>query len=231
MKKKNFLMLAFAAVAFAACSNEDLVPTGNPGDDNQLVTDPTGDAWVALAVKTPVQTRGLHNPNQEAATEDESKITTVRAIFFTANANEDAATVTADLTLDNDEAGLDANGIPSGAAGKAFKVPATSKRILIIANPSPKFEAKTASETDQKWPVGTTYATVNAALDDTSASMTTAGKFMMSNAKGSLEPSDEDEASGTFGAPVDLALYATETAATNNPISIRIDRVVSKVRV
>lgn len=102
---------------------------------------------------------------------------------------------------------------------------------MIIANPSPKFEAKTASETDQKWPVGTTYATVNAALDDTSASMTTAGKFMMSNAKGSLEPSDENEASGTFGAPVDLALYATETAATNNPISIRIDRVVSKVRV
>ena len=25
MKKKNFLMLALAAVAFAACSNEDLV--------------------------------------------------------------------------------------------------------------------------------------------------------------------------------------------------------------
>ena len=38
MKKKNFFMLALAAVAFAACSNEDLVPTGNPGDDNQLVT-------------------------------------------------------------------------------------------------------------------------------------------------------------------------------------------------
>ena len=37
MKKKNFFMLALAAVAFAACSNEDLVPTGNPGDDNQLV--------------------------------------------------------------------------------------------------------------------------------------------------------------------------------------------------
>ena len=134
--------------------------------------------------------------------------------------------------MDNDEAGLDANGIPSGAAGKAFKVPATSKRILIIANPSPKFEAKTASETDQKWPVGTTYATVNAALDDTSASMTTAGKFMMSNAKGSLEPSDEDEASGTFGEPVDfISLCNWRQVATNNPISIRIDRVVSKVRV
>lgn len=164
-------MLALAAVAFAACSNEDLVPVDNPGNNNDLVTDPNADAWVALAVKTPVQTRGLHNPNQEAATEDESKITKVRAIFFTANANEDAATVTADITLTDDEAGLDANGIPSGVAGKAFKVPATSKRILIIANPSPKFEAKTASLTDQKWPVGTTYATVNAALDDTSASL------------------------------------------------------------
>ena len=68
MKKKNFLMLALAAVAFAACSNEDLVPVDNPGNNNDLVTDPNADAWVALAVKTPVQTRGLHNPNQEAAT-------------------------------------------------------------------------------------------------------------------------------------------------------------------
>ena len=58
MKKKNFLMLALAAVAFAACSNEDLVPVDNPGNNNDLVTDPNADAWVALAVKTPVQTRG-----------------------------------------------------------------------------------------------------------------------------------------------------------------------------
>ena len=65
-------MLALAAVAFAACSNEDLVPVDNPGNNNDLVTDPNADAWVALAVKTPVQTRGLHNPNQEAATEDKS---------------------------------------------------------------------------------------------------------------------------------------------------------------
>ena len=231
MKKKNFFMLALAAVAFAACSNEDLVPVDNPGNNNDLVTDPNADAWVALAVKTPVQTRGLHTPNQEAASADESKISTVRAIFFTAANDENDATVTADITLSTDEAGLDANGIPTGTAGKAFKVPATSKRILIIANPSAKFEAKTAGMTDQKWTVGTTYAIVNAALDDTSASMTTAGKFMMSNAKGSLEPSDEDENSGTFGAPIDLSLYANETAATNNPLSIRIDRVVAKVRV
>lgn len=231
MKKKNFFMLALAAIAFAACSNDDLVPVENPGDDNQLVTDPNAEAWVALAVKTP-QTRALHDPNQESATEAESKITTVRAIFFTANdADENAATVTADITLSSDQAGLGSNGIPSGA-GKAFKVPATSKRILIIANPSDKFKAKTASMTDQKWPNGTTYATVNAALDDTAGDLSTSGAFMMSNAKGSLEPSFEDETDlSTFGKPTDLKLYQNETAANNNPMSIRIDRVVAKVRV
>ena len=53
----------------------------------------------------------------------------------------------------------------------------------------------------------------------------------MSNAKGSLEPSEDVETSPTFGDPIDLSLYANETAATNNPLSIRIDRVVAKVRV
>lgn len=225
MKKKNFLMLALAAVAFAACSNEDLVPVDNPGNNDDLVTDSNGEAWVALAVKTPVQTRGLKEPEkQEAATEDESKISKVRAIFFTADANEDDATVTADITLTNDQAGLDANGIPSGGAGKAFKVPATSKRILIIANPSTAFDAKTFNTT-------TTYALVNAALDDAVSTMTAAGKFMMSNAKGALEPSVTDDTDADFGKAKDLALYKTETAATSNPLSIRIDRVVAKVRV
>lgn len=229
MKKKNFFMLALAAIAFAACSNDDLVPVENPGDDNQLVTDPNADAWVALAVKTP-QTRALHDPNQESATEAESKITTVRAIFFTANAIENDATVTADITLSNAEAGLGSNGIPSGS-GKAFKVPATSKRILIIANPSAKFKEKTELETDKKWPVGTKYSVVNAVLDDTSDDLSTSGAFMMSNSKGSLEPSIEDDTNPDFGKATDLKLYQNETAANNNPMSIRIDRVVAKVRV
>lgn len=219
MKKKNFFMLALAAIAFAACSNDDLVPVDNPGNNDGIVTDPNGDAWVALAVRTPTQTRALHPNEQEAATEAESKITKVRAIFFTAAAvDENDATVTADITLSNDEAGLDANGIPSGA-GKAFKVPAASKRILIIANPSAEFDAKTFPVTT------TTYSVVNAALGDNVSTLTTSGNFMMSNAKGSLEPSADD------GTAKDLTLYTTETAATNNPLSIRIDRVVAKVRV
>lgn len=225
MKKKNFLMLALAAVAFAACSNEDLVPVDNPGNNDEIVTDSNGEAWVALAVKTPVQTRGLKEPEkQEAATEAESKITKVRAIFFTAAADENDALVTADITLDDDEAGLDVNGIPSGSAGKAFKVPATSKRILIIANPSAKFDAKSFNATSK-------YSDVNAALDDAASTMITSGKFMMSNAKGSLEPSVTDDSDPNFGKTKDLALYKTEAAANSNPLSIRIDRVVAKVRV
>ena len=37
MKKKNFFMLALAAIAFAACSNEDIVPDGENGTDLTLM--------------------------------------------------------------------------------------------------------------------------------------------------------------------------------------------------
>ena len=49
MKKKNFFMLALAAIAFVACSNEDIVPGGK---DNNDVVNLDGDAWVALSVQS-----------------------------------------------------------------------------------------------------------------------------------------------------------------------------------
>ena len=78
MKKKNFFMLALAAIAFAACSNEDIVPGGENGTD---VTNSDGDAWVALRVQA-IKTRALNTPNQDNGTADESTITAVKAIFF-----------------------------------------------------------------------------------------------------------------------------------------------------
>lgn len=230
MKKKNFFMLAIAAIAFAACSNDDLVPVENPGDKDELVSGTDGDAWVALTIKsTSSLTRGLKEPEkQENATEAEAKINVVRAIFFTAEADEDDATVTADILLTNDEAGIGSDGLPTGGAGVPFKVPATSKRILIVANPTSDF----ATPSKTKWDDGTTYKVVNAVVTKTAADVanTTTG-FMMSNAKGSLEPSIMDENDTDFGKPTDLSLYTTEAAATRNPLSIRIDRVVAKVRV
>ena len=56
MKKEEFFMLALAAIAFVACSNEDIVPGGK---DNNDVVNLDGDAWVALSVQS-TKTRALN---------------------------------------------------------------------------------------------------------------------------------------------------------------------------
>ena len=56
MRKRNYFLLALASMAFAACSNDDFVADV----DNGIITEPTGDAWVALNVRPPslASTRG-----------------------------------------------------------------------------------------------------------------------------------------------------------------------------
>ncbi|WP_291581701.1 Mfa1 family fimbria major subunit [Bacteroides sp.] len=225
MRKKNLFMLALASMAFVACSNEDIVPVVEDIDYG-VVTDPTGEAWVAMAIKTPSQanSRGLNNPDYQNGTAVESELKKVRAIFFTADVDPE---VTADITLTNAEAGVDATGQPTGSAGTAFKVPATSKRILIVANPSSTFQN---DGVNNKWITGTKYSVVNAALTNTAASISSTNGFMMTNAKGDLEPSVTD-AGATLGDPKDLSLYKTDAGAKANPLTINIDRVVAKVRV
>lgn len=224
MRKKNLFMLALASIAFVACSNEDIVPVEDI--DYGVVTDPRGEAWVAMAIKTPSQanSRGLNNPDHQNGTAVESELKKVRAIFFTADADPE---VTADITLTNAEAGVDATGQPTGNAGTAFKVPATSKRILIVANPSSTFQN---DGVNNKWTTGTKYSVVNAVLTNTAASISSTNGFMMTNAKGDLEPSVTD-AGATLGDPKDLSLYKTDAGAKANPLTINIDRVVAKVRV
>ena len=60
MRKKNVLMSAIAALAFAACSSDDVLLEQDTG----IVTNPTGNAWVALDIKTPSvsRSRALHDP-------------------------------------------------------------------------------------------------------------------------------------------------------------------------
>lgn len=117
-------------------------------------------------------------------------------------------------------------GQPNGGVSKPFKVDAKSKRILIIANPGAGFPAKGSFGT------GASYSTVNGVLAlslgaDVTQNVAKNGSFMMSNAKGRLEPS----VSTTDGTDADLALYKTEELAKNSPLAIHIDRVVAKVRV
>ena len=66
MRKRNYFLLALASMAFAACSNDDFVADV----DNGIITEPTGDAWVALNVRPPslASTRGLHIPDHENGT-------------------------------------------------------------------------------------------------------------------------------------------------------------------
>ena len=62
-------MSAIAALAFAACSSDDVLLEQDTG----IVTNPTGDAWVALDIKTPSVSRSsrtLHDPNKEDGTAD-----------------------------------------------------------------------------------------------------------------------------------------------------------------
>lgn len=222
MKKKNLFMLALASLAFVACSNEDIVPIEDI--DYDVATDPKGDAWVAVGIKTPSQSRGLNTPDHQNGTAVESELKKVRAIFFTADADPE---VTADILLTNAEAGVDATGQPTGSAGTAFKVPGVSKRILIVANPSATFQNDAVNS---KWITGTKYSVVNAALTNTAASISSTDGFMMTNAKGDLEPSITEDGP-TLGDPKDLSLYKTDAGAKANPLTINIDRVVAKVRV
>ena len=227
MKKKNLFMLALASLAFVACSNEDIVPIEDI--DYGVATDPKGDAWVAVGIITPSQSRGLNNPDYQNGTAVESELKKVRAIFFTDDADPK---VTADILLTSAQAGADAAGQPTGSAGTAFKVPATSKRILIVANPSPTFQN---DPVNSKWSTNTAYSVVNAALTNTAASISSTDGFMMTNAKGELEPSitaaDVTAGLGVLGDPKSLTLYKTDAGAKANPLTINIDRVVAKVRV
>lgn len=209
MKKKNFFMLALAAIAFAACSNEDIVPGGK---DNNDVVNLDGDAWVALSVQS-TKTRALNTPNQDNGTADESNITAVKAVFFDGHVN--TSVVTKIVTFSDE----DINNLPNRTS--AFKVPSTSKAVLIIVNPQNL--ARTIKEGDK-------YEDVNEIVTlSTEAEVTTgvakSGGFVMTNAKGDLEPSESD------GTAKNLALYSTAIAATNSPLTIRIDRISAKVRV
>ena len=227
MKKKNLFMLALASLAFVACSNEDIVPIEDI--DYDVATDPKGDAWVAVGIITPSQSRGLNNPDYQNGTAVESELKKVRAIFFTDDADPK---VTADILLTSAQAGVDAAGQPTGSAGTAFKVPGTSKRIFIVANPSPTFQNDAVKE---NWSTNTAYSVVNAALTNTAASISSTNGFMMTNAKGELEPSitaaDVTAGLGALGDPKPLTLYKTDAGAKANPLTINIDRVVAKVRV
>lgn len=221
--KMRFLLVAATAFLFAACTND--VIHEDPIDSG-IVTDPTADAWVSLKVVTPQRafnTRGLNTTDKEMGTALESSVASFRAIFFDKDRN-----VTVDKLFTGSNAEFGTPGQPTGGAGEAFKITADSESVLIIANPSSDIPNTSKSESDPE-PLVATYAKLNEAITNASvgsvSSLDKYNKFMMTNAKGGLEPSD---ANGTL---VKLPVYKTKELAERNALQINIDRVVSKVRV
>ena len=210
MKKMYYFAATLLIMLFAACSNDHI----GQDDDDGIVTDPTGEAWISLDIKTTAPKalgRALNNPDKEMGTPAESAVSKLRVIFFDEN-----RIVTADTSFTvgtTSEAGEP--GQPEGIFGTAFKVPAASKRILVIANPSVDLPD-----------VGlfNSYDDFNQAIVAV-ASLSTPSYFMMTNAKGDLEPSQAN------GDETDLTLYNSASKAESQPLSIHIDRAVAKVRV
>lgn len=230
---RKFLVVALAALAFTACSKDDILLDEGGGNGNGKEIE--GNAWIALNLRTTtsgfrgVNSRAL-NPDDDKlnGTADESNISQANIYLF--NANEELV-ANIDLT-GNGVAG--SPGQPEGLSGTAFKIPKTSLYMLVVANPPVGFDASFKVEDADAIPspiVGTKFDVVNKALDATVDGVTKKGGvgaqnyFMMTNAKGGLEPSD---AAGNL---ISLTLHSTSADAEAAPMEIFIDRVVAKVRV
>lgn len=214
MKIRIFFMLALAVLAFAACSDDDMI---DDRDDGQSIGK-NGEAWVSVRIQTTEGARGLNTPDQENGTVNETQVKDARAIFF-----KDGTTllepkvVVKDVKLEGSNLGLP--GQSTGLGGAAFRVPKEAKYVLIVVNPSSKFASPFAE--------GKTYTDVNKAIESaTITDVIGAAKdnFMMTNAKGSLEPSNND------GSLTSLTLHTTAASAESSPQAIYVDRVAAKVR-
>ena len=230
MRKVKFLTLAMAALAFAACSNDDTIDNSSENGGKA-----GGKAWLALQInKSTGNTRNLNNPEKENGTSDETDISSAKVILFkytgsgAAPLAQDAPTdflVVQVEDLTGAEVGTPTQGGSGSAApSKAFKVSGDAEYILFIANPPANFPTISANVH--------TFAYVNSALSDAATDHTTPAiatnqKFMMTNAKGDLEPST----SATDPALTPVATYDTETAAQAAPAALTVDRVAAKVRV
>lgn len=202
---KKLFICALAALAFAACSKD----TG-PGTQPDPEPDFGPEAWVSINFPKGALGRSLHNPNTDNGSADERALKTVRAILFNTS-NQ----VTKDVTLTT-------AGSPAQTGGDAFKVPSSSKKILIVANAPANFPNTFAEGADYDVVVNAvkkTYDTDPITVLDLkggSGSGDANNGFMMTNARGALES---------------ITLYPSEAEAEAAPTNLNLDRVLAKVEV
>lgn len=225
MKKKNLFMMACAAFLFAACSES--LPDG--GGDGGGVDNTDGEAWVSLNVRTGGTTKSLNTPDTENGTADETKVNEMMVVFFDNHVDTptpDPSVVDVKLWGSGDPE-ISTPGQGGGTATSAFKVKKTAKAFMVVLNPSTEF--KTAANASSA-----KLSTVNAAIVNTDVtSVIGSGKnnFMMTNAKGKLEPTKITDTGGSVDVEdIDLVTYPTAGEAENKPQQLTVDRVAAKVR-
>lgn len=240
MKPIKFFMLLCASIAFAACSHDDGVTPENGGGETNA-----GDAWVSLNLKlSPGGTRALNDPDNENGTADETNIIRAKAVFFiytgTANPVPLAQKSPNDFRVVKvvwiDGEGLSPQEQAIVSVNK-IGVPKYVQYVLFIANMNnyiPEVtEAKSVVFGDDgsliSFVGGSTFAELNSAITAEAKNInkfSTQTAFLMTNAKGDLEPS----VSATDPALKRLTTYQTSDEAVANPVQITLDRVVAKVR-
>lgn len=228
MKKRKLFAFALASLMMVGCSNDSVIDEGGGTDQGNQ------EAWFALNLKTVKGgfTRTLNNPAKNPAEAGEIEIPTAKAIFFKYTGNlspvplaqtEPNDFVVVDvIDLTTAQIGTPGQG-SSGTRGNAFKVNKGIEYLLFIGNPPVNFPTIVKEVS--------TFADVNKAIKASVADVASTGKFMMTNAKGDLEPS-VDQASSPYDPTLEpIITYADATNAEAAPTSITIDRVVAKVRV
>lgn len=224
MKLKSIFMSMFALAALASCSNDEQLPSGNPD-----INVDGREAYMSLSLAMPSNGPGTRAVTTGHGENYEQQINKVLLVLFDDNA----------ICLDT---------IPLGAADyklnvggsdvanehwDAFKVDASTKKILVAINPSDKF--KTACVKTSAWSV------INAAVDEEVKNVAEVveetagvkkGNFMMINAGNNTQPN-----AGALVAAnvkiVDGTTILNETKAKEeakkDPSKVNVDRVVAKV--
>lgn len=211
MKKRNLFALAAATMLFAACSDD--LPNGEGGNGLE------GDAWLSLSIAPSMGTRAYNTDNpHENGTVEETKVNGIRVVLF--DESRMVLSATDAVSFQSESWGDKGTTLDGTNTTDAFKVPKASKYLLVILNPSSTLPTAT---------VGMTYDQYNAAIStsvekvisqEKTPGTVTIDNFMMSNARGDLEPG-----TGT------LTTYPTAEKAEENAFELNVDRVVAKVRV
>ena len=213
---KSFLTL-FVGLAMAACSNDEEMATG--GQD-QLPVDGR-EAYMSVSVTMPKST-GTRAPGKDHGSAEEQKVNEVLLALF------DASNVCLETkTLGTTDYILNVGGADkSGYAGKAFKVPSATAKVLAVVNPSGKFKA--ACVASAPWSV------INGAVEQTLDEVIGASKdnFMMINAGDNTNPTNGALAEAKVKKVGDAGISDVAdaiAAAETDRSKIFVDRIVAKV--